>query len=173
MPLPSRSRMSVTMTSGLVSAMAATASSSDSAKPTTTNPPIDSRLSMIRLRIRGESSTRKTRTSAVSTSTIESTHQVVLQSVGGQVGVARALHLLQDARAIGADRLHRKVHLVRDLRDGLAAGELDEDLEFAVRQLAMRRLGRVARSLERERLGQRRADVLASRRHGADRFQKI
>src|SRR6185436_8455299 len=66
--------------------------------------------------------------------------QSVLDGVVGKVGIRLHAHLLQHAAAVGADRLDRQVKLVGDLRYRRARGELAEDLELALRQLAMERL---------------------------------
>ena len=62
-----------------------------------------------------------------------STHKFMLQSVRSKIRIPRALHFLENARAIGADRLDRQMYLVRDLRRRLAARKLHENLKLAVR----------------------------------------
>ena len=66
----------------------------------------------------------------------------VLDGVVGEVRVRLHPHLLEDARPVSAHRLHRQIELVGDLGDRGARGELAEDLELALRQLARAAAGR-------------------------------
>src|SRR5208283_3856744 len=173
MPFPSLSRMSVTTTSGLAATIAATAASSSSAKPMTSKPPRAWRFSIIRLRISGEPSTIKTRKDGLIGYAGALAHEAVFERVRCEIRISRAVHLLQNAGAIGTYGLDRQVHLVGDLRHRLAAGKLDEDLKLPVGELAMRRLRRLAGGLERKGLGKRPADVLATGQDQAQGLQQI
>src|SRR6476620_2861176 len=71
--------------------------------------------------------------------------QVVLDRVVRDVRVRFHAHLLQNARAVGADRLHAQEQFGRDLRNALAFREFREDLKLPLRQHAMPRfVGRTA-----------------------------
>src|SRR5689334_22929872 len=54
--------------------------------------------------------------------------ELVLHRVVGDVRVRLEVHLLENARAVRADRLHGEEELLGDLRDALPGGELAEDL---------------------------------------------
>src|SRR5262245_36040718 len=60
--------------------------------------------------------------------------QLVADGVGGDFCIAAHSHLLEDARAIGADGLHAQAQLVRHDRGRDAAGDAGEDLQLALRQ---------------------------------------
>ena len=60
-----------------------------------------------------------------------SVQQAVLDRVIGEVGVAFHPHLLEHAGPVRADRLHRQVQFVGDLRYRRARRKLVEDLELA------------------------------------------
>src|SRR6185312_3159827 len=72
-----------------------------------------------------------------------SLQQIVLDRVVGDVSVGPHPHLLQNARAIGADGLHTQEQLRGDLRDAAPFGELAEDLKLPLRENAVPRLGGV------------------------------
>src|SRR6266704_7200609 len=131
---------------------------------------------MIRFRISDESSTTKTRKGAPiewDSSMIVSIHEIVAQGVGGQISVAREIHFLENAAAIGTDRLDREAHLVGNIGYGFASSELHENLKFAVRKLAVRRRRRIARCGKRQRFGERRADIFPARRNRAYRLEQV
>src|SRR5678816_2101432 len=60
--------------------------------------------------------------------------QLVADGVGGDFCIAAHSHLLEDARAIGADGLHAKAQLVRHDCGRDTAGDACEDLQLALRQ---------------------------------------
>src|SRR6267378_715350 len=64
-----------------------------------------------------------------------SVDEPVLDRVVSEVRIGFHSHLFQNARPVGADRLHRQVQLVGDLRHRRASGKLAEDLEFSLREL--------------------------------------
>src|SRR3982751_1236272 len=88
--------------------------------------------------------------------------ELILHSVIGDVGVRLEVHLLENAGAVRAHRLHAEEELLGDFRDALSRRELAEDLEFALRQLRVRRLvgGRAGEPL-RELVRDARAHVAA------------
>ena len=59
-------------------------------------------------------------------------HQAVPQGVSRQVSVRAEIHLLQDARAVGAHRLDADAQLPGDLRDAASHRQLAQNLEFAL-----------------------------------------
>src|SRR5687768_8858700 len=64
--------------------------------------------------------------------------ELVLHRIVCDVGIRLEVHLLEDARAVGAHRLHAEEELLGDFRNALAGCELAEDLELAFRELRMR-----------------------------------
>src|SRR5919112_63215 len=56
--------------------------------------------------------------------------QLVADGVGGDFCIAAHSHLLEDARAIGADGLHAQAQLVRHDRRRDSAGDASEDLQL-------------------------------------------
>src|SRR5208283_3618190 len=117
----------------------------------------------MRLRISGESSTIKTRTSGLIGCAAALAHEAVLQRICREICIPRAFHLLEDACAISADRLHRQMDLVGNLGYRFATRELHENLKLPIGEVPMRWLRSVSGNLERQRLGKRPADVLATR----------
>src|SRR5450631_1512307 len=98
--------MSVITMSGCNCEIDATASSADSAKPTTSKPPIVLTFSMIRLRINSESSTTKTRNIDVIKGPAASAHEIIAQGIRGEFSVAREIHFLENPRAVRTDRFY-------------------------------------------------------------------
>src|SRR5262245_4765332 len=60
--------------------------------------------------------------------------QLVADGVGGDFCIAAHSHLLEDARAIGADGLHAQTQLVRHDCGRDAAGDASENLQLALRE---------------------------------------
>src|SRR6478735_115363 len=61
-----------------------------------------------------------------------SVDQLVLQRVVREVAVGGEVHLLHQARAVRAHRLHRQRQRLRDVSGGFALRELQEHLELAL-----------------------------------------
>ena len=61
--------------------------------------------------------------------------QLVLQRVVRQIAVRRQVHLFHEARAVSAHRLDRKRKCLGDIACGFTLGQLQENLELALRQL--------------------------------------
>src|SRR5690606_35374475 len=72
-----------------------------------------------------------------------------------------------DVVEVGADGRRRQLERVGDLRDGLAAGELEEDFELALRQ-RFQRAAVAVEVLHRHALGDLRVEVAAALGGGAD-----
>ena len=64
--------------------------------------------------------------------------QAVTNGVMSKLGVGAHLHLVEDARPIGADCLDAQRQFRRDFRHGLAAADHAQHLIFAIRQAFVR-----------------------------------
>src|SRR6478752_6500980 len=87
---------------------------------------------------RTPSSTSRTRSKRWSTTAwplagpaARSVDQLVLQRVVREVAVGGEVHLLHQARAVRAHRLHRQGQRLGDVAGGFALGQLQEHLELA------------------------------------------
>src|SRR5437899_481128 len=60
--------------------------------------------------------------------------QLVMNGVAHQLGVVLEIQLLQDPRAVGADRVRAQKQLLGDLARGLAGGDQPHDLVLAIRE---------------------------------------
>ena len=70
--------------------------------------------------------------------------QLVLDGVGGQLGVVFHPHLLKNPRTVGADSLDTQPKISRDLSGTATRSDLAQDLKFAVREQFVRFFVRVA-----------------------------
>src|SRR5258706_2704246 len=105
---------------------------------------------------------------------LPSRDELVLDRIVGDVGIRLEAHLLEDARAVGANGLHAKEELLGDLRNALAVRKLAENLELALGELRVRRLVRCgAREALRELVGDARAYIAPALRRGDDRRNEV
>ena len=68
-----------------------------------------------------------------------SVDEIALDRVVRQIRVAGHLHLLENARTVGAHRLDAEAQFLCDLRRTLSLREPAEDLELALRKRAVQR----------------------------------
>ncbi|CAM2147606.1 hypothetical protein PT2222_10230 [Paraburkholderia tropica] len=99
--------------------------------------------------------------------------ELVAHRVEGQLCVVVELHLFEQARAVDAHRLHGERERVRDVGEALARGEHAQRLVFAVGELFVRQLLGVDQHVIGERLGHRRAHILAAARDLLDRGRHL
>ena len=99
--------------------------------------------------------------------------QLVLDRVVRQIRVGSQIHLLEDARAVGTDRFHRKEQFVRDIRNAVARSQFAEHLEFARRQLFVRSAVNIAGECGGQLLRQCRTNVFLARQHHANSLEDL
>ncbi|CAG9253475.1 hypothetical protein BDI4_380109 [Burkholderia diffusa] len=99
--------------------------------------------------------------------------EIVAHRVAHQRGFVRQLHLLEDARLVGADRFRAQREVRRDPRDRLARDDAAHHVEFALGQpLVRQHFGRRAHRA-REAFGRRRAHVHAAGRDLGDGLDEL